>query len=137
MFRLFVLVPILALMTGAASAQTLSYANAVDKLAAACGKDLERHCKTVQLGNGRIQGCLKKNDAKLSASCKATYPEVFTELARRIDAQERAVKVCRGDYERLCKGVVRNRGYTLECLLKAEKRVSKKCNQIITDAGFR
>ena len=137
MFRLLVLVPFLVLTAGTASAQTLSYAEAIDKLAAACGKDINRHCRSVQLGKGRIQSCLDKNQGKLSATCKQTYPALYAEVTRRADAQQRSIKVCRGDYERLCKGVVRKKGHTLNCLIKAEKRVSKKCNQIITDAGFR
>jgi hypothetical protein len=44
--------------SGSVHAQTVGYAEAVDRLAAACGKDIARLCKQVNLGGGRIQQCL-------------------------------------------------------------------------------
>jgi len=37
-----------------AAAQTLSFADAIERLAAACRADIERHCKGVELGGGRV-----------------------------------------------------------------------------------
>jgi Cysteine rich repeat len=37
---------------------------------AACKADVEKFCSGVQPGGGRIVGCLKQNEAQVSASCK-------------------------------------------------------------------
>lgn len=36
----------------------------------ACKADVERLCAGIQPGGGRIAGCLKQNEAQLSAACK-------------------------------------------------------------------
>lgn len=135
--RISIVAAFLVTFAGSVSAETLSYADAIDKLAATCGKDINKYCKSARLGNNRIRDCLKQNDAKLSSSCRSNYGEVYSQVERRAQAQIDVLKVCRGDYERLCKGVTRAKGHTLNCLLKAKKRVKDKCNQMITDAGFR
>jgi len=37
----------------------------------ACGADMEKFCKGVQPGQGRIAACPKKREGDLSAGCKA------------------------------------------------------------------
>jgi hypothetical protein len=37
---------------------------------AACKADVEKFCSGIQPGGGRIVGCLKQNDAQVSANCK-------------------------------------------------------------------
>jgi hypothetical protein len=37
---------------------------------AACQADVAKLCPGIQPGGGRIMGCLKQNEAQLSASCK-------------------------------------------------------------------
>lgn len=43
---------------------------AAEKGASACRIDVERFCKEVKPGEGRILACLKAHEAELSASCK-------------------------------------------------------------------
>jgi hypothetical protein len=38
----------------------------------ACAPDVERLCKGVKPGEGRVVGCLRKNEAQLSEACRAT-----------------------------------------------------------------
>jgi hypothetical protein len=42
------------------------------ELSQACKGDVDKLCKDVKLGGGRILKCLKENESKLSAQCKAT-----------------------------------------------------------------
>ena len=40
--------------TGFSMAQTISYADAIGRLAASCRNDINKYCSTVNLGGGRI-----------------------------------------------------------------------------------
>ncbi|OOO15811.1 cysteine rich repeat-containing protein [Agrobacterium pusense] len=119
-----------------AVAQTLSYAEATSKLAEACGADIQKLCKGLNLGNGRILGCLEQNSAKVSPRCKASFAEVFQSIAKREKAQTSYERTCQRDIASRCSGI-KGDGFILSCLVKKEQRVSPECYQVITDAGWR
>lgn len=123
--------------SGVAQAATISFAEAMTVMARDCGKDVSKYCKGVPLANFGVGSCLVENQAKVTPVCIATLAVVRTSLAQRLEAQQAALKVCRGDAARRCQGVVQSDGHILECLLKAANTVSKKCNAAITNAGWR
>lgn len=41
-----------------------------------CADDLDKHCSTVAVGEGRLLKCLEKNDPKVSLRCKNALTEV-------------------------------------------------------------
>jgi hypothetical protein len=128
------------LLMGAATpawSQTIGYAEAIDRLAVACGNDINQHCKTVNLGGGRMQQCLNQNQAKISAPCRTTMVEVAALLQKRATARANVLRICDADARRLCPDVRREDGNLLECFYKAENRASPQCRQAVTDAGFR
>ena len=45
------------------------------KLVRACKSDIDKFCKGVKPGGGRVADCLKKNGSKLSAPCKTALAE--------------------------------------------------------------
>jgi hypothetical protein len=49
---------------------SLSYA------AAECDDDLEKYCSSVEMGEGRLLGCLDKNEKKVSERCKQALKDV-------------------------------------------------------------
>jgi hypothetical protein len=118
-------------------AQTIGYADAIDRLAVACGKDIQTYCKGLNLGNNRIRNCLTANDAKVSAQCKSGYANAYAMLEKRAAAQASVAKICDRDIQRLCSGVQAGDGNVLECILRAQRTVSAQCNQAVTDAGYR
>lgn len=118
-----------------AAAQTMSFADAADALVAACGRDIETHCKNVNLGGGKMKACL--NSPKVQAGCKSTAAQVFTSLEKRAQARIDVLTLCDADAARLCRGVQRGDGQVLECMILARRAVSPRCNQAITDAGYR
>ena len=118
-------------------AQTIGYAEAIDRLSVACGKDIDRHCKKVNLGGGRVQQCLTQNRAKVSAGCRSAVPDVTILLQKRAAARSSVLKVCDVDMRRLCVGVHAGDGNLLECFFKAERNASPACRQAVTDAGYR
>ena len=121
---------------GLARAQTLSYADAVTKLAEDCGADIKKHCAGLNLGSGRLASCLQEKAAKVSPTCKSSMSEVFISISQRQQAQASYKKICRGDIARRCKGV-KGDGYVLACLNTPNKHISDECAQTITDAGWR
>ncbi len=126
-------------LTAASSgqAETVGYGEAIRGLTAACGADIEKHCKGVKPGGGAISACLAKNS--VSAKCAATFEAAFVLLTVRAAAQEAAPQLCEADAKRLCSNFREGRARVLGCLIRRDniRKVSDKCNQAITDAGWR
>ena len=95
----------LTVFASPAAAQTMSFADAVDVLAAACGRDIDTYCKNVNLGNGRIKACLERNAAKIAPGCKTSAEQVFASVQKRAQARIDVLKICDPDMRRLCQGV--------------------------------
>jgi hypothetical protein len=118
-------------------AQTIGYGEAIRGLTAACGADLEKHCKGVKPGGGAIAACLKRSN--VSPGCAATFEGAFVLLAKRAAAQAAAPQLCQAEAKRLCSNFREGRARILRCLIRRDniRKVSNKCNQAITDAGWR
>jgi len=69
-----------------ANAQTMSYADAIGQLAAACKNDIARYCRGVPLGP-RLKTCFDTNEARMSPQCQQTRGMVYTSISRRAAAQ--------------------------------------------------
>jgi hypothetical protein len=119
------------------AAQTIGYADAIDRLAKGCGADIVRNCRGINLANGQVLACLNRNASKISKRCAAIYDEAFRLIDARAAAQDAAVHICDADMRQYCPGVVVVDGNQLECGLRASRAVSPACNQAITDAGWR
>ena len=121
------------------SAATISYAEAARTLTAACGADISAYCKGVKPGGDRLQDCLFQNGDKVSRQCQQTYVAVLESLAVRAKAQANVPRLCESDAERLCEGFRVGEARILRCLTRKDnvRKVTKKCNQAITDAGWR
>lgn len=120
-----------------AQAQTMSYQQAGALLAKSCGPDITKYCANVNLGGGKLLGCLDENASKVAGKCKADFAAVKASITKRVMAQQAIFKVCNADAARLCQGIVPGDGNLINCLVEATKVVSKACNQTITDAGWR
>jgi hypothetical protein len=121
------------------SAATISYAEAARALVAACGADVNAHCKGVKPGADRIQRCLLENRDEVSIQCIQTYETVFASLVARAAAQAAVPKVCASDVKHLCSNFRAGGGHILGCLTRKDnvRKVHKKCNEAITEAGWR
>ena len=122
--------------TAAGQAQTISFADAMTVLARDCGADVKKHCAGLNLGNGEIQNCLASKQAEVSPQCTATLASVTASISTRLAAQASVFKICAGNAAQHCKGV-KGEVHILQCLVKTERIDSAKCNQAITDAGWR
>ena len=68
---------------GIGQAQTISYADAATLLAKECGSDVKKFCKSLNLGNGRIQNCLEQHQSKVSPTCTSTLAGVIASIEQR------------------------------------------------------
>jgi hypothetical protein len=122
---------------GAAAAQTLSYADAVSQLAAACRADLAKYCRNVELGNGRLRACLDAHQNVVSPRCQQTRAMVYASITRRAAAQRDIGRLCDADIERLC-GTSHADAHLVECLRSVSPAaISPACNQAFMDSGWR
>jgi hypothetical protein len=137
MWKRCVIFVLLLLAPCAASAQTMSFEQASRILLDSCGSDIERYCRNVNLGSGRLKNCLATNQARVSAQCKSDYVRVFDGVQKRALARVSVLKICDADARRLCGMVQKGDGQVLECMLTASRGVSPRCSQAITDAGYR
>jgi outer membrane protein OmpA-like peptidoglycan-associated protein len=122
------------LAAGQAGAQTVGYAEAIDQLGRACGKDIAKFCKQANLGGGRIQQCL--GAANVSPGCSASLVAMKALLQKRAAARAALPRVCASDIGRLCSGVVAGDGNLMECFYKAKRNISAACQQTVADAGY-
>lgn len=97
---------------------------------ATCSTDYARLCPGVRPGGGRIIACLNAQAEKLSQPC-------FQALAQRGLAFAAALRLCRSDYERLCRDVPTGMGRVLACLLERFDQVSSNCREALSAHGFR
>jgi len=121
---------------GASAAQTMSYADAISQLAAACSADLQKYCKGIPLG-GRLRLCLNANQNVVSPRCQQARDMVYASIARRSAAQHNIGDICSADIGRLC-GTSHADAHLVECLLSVSPAaISPQCNQTFTDTGWR
>ena len=136
MIRRFLLCALFAAAAVPAWAQTMSYADAISQLAAACKNDIARYCKGVPLGP-RLKTCFDTNDARMSAKCQQTRGIVYASISRRAAAQRNIGDVCSADIARLC-GTSHADAHLVECLLSVSPAaMSPQCKQTFTDTGWR
>jgi hypothetical protein len=121
---------------GAVSAQTMSYADAISQLAAACKGDIAKFCRGVELGP-RLKSCFDVNQARMSPQCQQTRMAVYASIARRRAAQRDIGDICSADIGRVC-GTSHADAHLVECLLSVSPTaISSQCNQVFTDTGWR
>jgi hypothetical protein len=117
-----------------ASAQTIGFAEAIDHVAAQCKNDIERSCKAVNLGGGRMLNCLSAPG--VSGQCKASVTAVQALLVKRAEARKLIPRVCDADIRRVCASVQPGDGNLMECFYKAKSNISQQCRQAVADAGY-
>jgi hypothetical protein len=118
------------------NAQTMSYADAISQLAAACRNDIARYCREVPLGP-RLKTCFDTNDTRMSPQCQQARALVYTSISRRAAAQRNIGDVCSADIARLC-GTSYADAHLVECLISVSPAaLSPQCSQTFTDTGWR
>jgi hypothetical protein len=128
-------VPMLA--WSSVSAETVKFEDAAAMLGTSCAKDIDASCRGVNLDSIRLKDCLARNEDTMSAQCKADYPRAFDAIQKRIAARAAVRKIRDRDLVKLCGAVQKDAAKALDCILGATRGVSARCNQTITEAGYR
>lgn len=127
---------VLAFSAGAASAQTMSFAEAGGLIAKSCGPSIEKFCSKDNVGTGQIQPCLSKHEDTVPRQCFIDLQNAAMSIDKRMAAQKDVFTLCEADAREYCKGVKPGDANLLDCLLTASKVVKGTCKQALVDAGW-
>lgn len=86
----------------------------------ACKADIEKFCKDIKPGGGRVWVCLKSNVDRLSQEC-SNHIALTREKSREFR------QACKGDVEKFCKGIAAGKGRIVSCLKSHEAELSDAC----------
>ena len=75
-------------LAGRSNAQSIGYADAIGQVGMSCSRDIDKSCKKLNLGGGRISQCLEQNQT-VSPACKATVTSLKVLLTTRAQARSR------------------------------------------------
>ena len=96
----------------------------------ACSKDIEKYCKDVRPGGGRIQTCLKEHQKELSGECKQKND-------KHAQSREEISDQCKDDVKKFCNDAPGGKGRKLVCLNENANKLSQGCRSAIKDAKGR
>jgi hypothetical protein len=95
-----------------------------------CADDIEKYCKEIKPGGGRILNCLKSHETEISISCKAKIEELKGIIK---DAEQ----ACSGDISQFCKEVQPGEGRIIKCLREHDKELTSSCSAKLETIGKR
>lgn len=104
-------------IVGGAALTAVAGAGALGQGRGACRADVEKYCKDVERGEGRIHACLEQHLADLSPECQ--------EKLRKKGQGSR--KACKAEVEKFCKDVQRGKGRVRDCLAQHQAELSEGC----------
>lgn len=93
----------------------------------ACKADVEQHCRDVAPGKGRVMGCLRKNEANLSAGCREQVAKMDAQRERAHQRMHAAAEACKDDARQYCADIKRGGGRMMRCLKDNEAKLSQNC----------
>lgn len=96
----------------------------------ACRADVQKLCKGVQSGRGRIVKCLNQHESELSAACRENI------AAAKAEGKELA-KACKPDAQKLCQGIRPGKGRIASCLREHHDQLSGACSEKIAQSEKR
>ena len=109
----------------------------VETFTEGCKADIEKHCKDVKPGEGRVLACLFAYQDKLSGKCEYALYDAAARLERAVAALSYVAKECEADLAANCSGVQPGQGRLLQCLEQNEAKVSQRCKGALKDVGLK
>jgi hypothetical protein len=93
----------------------------------ACHDDVERLCKDVQPGEGRVLACLKSHKKDVSKECTNAIQQMRAQLKNMSAA-------CEPDVEKFCWDTPAGKGGITQCLKKHKAELSADCKTAVAKA---
>ncbi len=110
------------------SASGATFKQSVAKTKAACMPDVDKYCKDIQEGEGRIAACLDSKGDSISPGCRTARGDLNAMISKKMDKADVAFrKNCGSDVQKFCSSVPSGKGRLLECLGKKEDSLSNSC----------
>eukprot|EP00878_Enallax_costatus_P020866 GHUV01022075.1.p1 GENE.GHUV01022075.1~~GHUV01022075.1.p1 ORF type:complete len:715 (+),score=210.45 GHUV01022075.1:1362-3506(+) len=88
-------------------------------LAAQCRNDVEKFCKNVQPGDGRVHACLREHRKEISDGCRREEMILEQQEAEHIELRPNLLKACSNERQTFCGNVQPGSARVFRCL--AEK----------------
>jgi len=89
-----------------------------------CHDDVQKFCKEVRPGKGRIVKCMKEHESEISQTCKDHRAKIKEE---RKEARKERRDACREDMEKHCKDIKAGGGARVKCLKENKEKLSQEC----------
>ena len=109
----------------------------VQTVADGCKAEIDKYCKTVSPGEGRVLACLYAYEDKLSNQCEYALYDAASQLQMAVNTLSYAVNECRDDLKKFCSSIQPGQGRLLECLNKNSSGVSGRCKQALKDTKLK
>ena len=94
---------------------------------AACKSDIDKFCKDIAPGGGRIMKCLKEHQAELSDACKTHVESSPSRVQGREHYLQQAGAACKSDIDKFCKDMAPGGGRIMKCLKEHQADLSDAC----------
>jgi Cysteine rich repeat len=85
-----------------------------------CKADIEKFCKEVKPGKGRIIRCMKAHENEVSQACKNA-------IAAEREKEKEFKNACSSDVAKFCKGTKRGQGRVISCLKSHQAELAAPC----------
>ena len=129
------LIPVVLAGLAALSVQGTVWAQPAGKQP--CRADIEKLCKGLPQGGGRLRECLKQHASELSAGCKEkmdTGQGIFAQPGGG-NAAATMMEICGDDMKKVCPKVEAGGGRIRQCLKEHLSELSPKCKALIQESS--
>ena len=119
------------------SAIAFSANELAETVANGCKMELEKYCKDVTPGEGRVLACLYAHNDKLTSKCEYALFDSVIQLERSLVGVAYVAEECEDDLDEFCADVPVGGDRLLDCIEKNKKKVSKRCLDAIKETGLK
>lgn len=105
----------------------------LDYMKNSCQDDLDKYCKAVTPGEGRLALCLAAHEDHISERCQYALYQGSVALEQAIAAISYVARSCSGDAAKFCPETQPGDGRLLECLESKSDKVSSGCKKAVED----
>lgn len=109
----------------------------VETFTEGCKADLDKYCKDVKPGDGRLLACLYAHSDKISVRCEYAVYDAASQLERALTALTYVANECRDDLKANCANIKAGEGRLINCLEKNDAKVSGRCKLAMKDVGLK